>query len=133
MAPTYARNWAPQDADGLAGSVSAANQDLYQSGLANGDRVERLGATWYCWADQPTVDSFSSARPTPRRSRPPATLHAPPRRIPPRPPDPAWSWRLARPCASPILATALSGGQNFVLIRKTLALSTLRVTLDLWG
>jgi hypothetical protein len=46
---------------------------------------------------------------------------------------PAWSWRLGQTVRVTHPRHGLSGGQNFVLIRKTLALSTLRVTLDLWG
>jgi hypothetical protein len=134
VALTYARNWAPQDADGLAGSVSAANRDLYSRASQTVTASNDLRATWPL-ADQPTVDSFFvGATDAQAEADRRATLRATARRILTATAlSPAWSWRLGQTVRVTHPRHGLSGGQNFVLIRKTLALSTLRVTLDLWG
>ncbi len=133
VALTYARNWTPQ-ADGLAGSVSTANRDLYSRESQTVTASNALRATWPL-AEQPTVDSFftgaTDARTEADRR---AALRAVPRRILTATAlTPAWTWRLGQTVRVTHPRYGLASGKNFVLIRKTWALSTVRVTLDLWG
>lgn len=131
---THSRNWTPQDADGLAGSVTPANRDRYSRAHQTVTASNGVRATWPL-AEQPTVDSFfisSGVAQTEVNRR--ATLRSTARRIlTVQALTPAWEWRIGQTIRVVYPRYGLDAGQNFVLMRKTLALNTVRVTLDLWG
>lgn len=129
---THSRNWTPQDLADLAGSVTV--RYLYNREHQSVSASNALRATWPL-AEQPTVNSFfiSSGAAQAEADRRAALRNTARRILTVNALTPAWEWRLGQTIQVTYPRYGLDAGQNFVLVRKTLALRTLRVTVDLWG